>query len=81
MLKLGLGFVGLPSTLQLRGTGISPRAGGKAFSLFGASLVAGIAVLGRLVDAGLDNLVLASAGVGLPLVAAATVGVGSGSAR
>ena len=34
MLMLGLGFVGLHSTLQLRGTEISSTARGKAFSLF-----------------------------------------------
>jgi YNFM family putative membrane transporter len=44
MLMLGLGFVGLHSTLQLRGTEISPAARGKAFSLFAFNLFTGIAV-------------------------------------
>lgn len=85
MLLLGLGFVGLHSTLQLRGTEISPAARGKAFSLFAFNLFTGIAVgtavLGRLVDAGLDNLMLAIAGIGLALVGAATAGVRFGSSR
>lgn len=76
MLILGLGFVGLHSTLQLRGTEISSTARGKAFSLFAFNLFAGIAVgtaiLGRLVDAGRDNLMLAISGLGLALVGAAT---------
>lgn len=85
MLMLGLGFVGLHSTLQLRGTEISPAARGKAFSLFAFNLFTGIAVgtavLGRLVDAGLDDLMLAIAGIGLALVGAATAGVRFGSSR
>jgi MFS transporter, YNFM family, putative membrane transport protein len=76
MLALGFGFVGLHSTLQLRGTEISSTARGKAFSLFAFNLFAGIAVgtavFGRLVDAGRDNLMLAISGVGLALVGAAT---------
>jgi len=56
MLLLGLGFVGLPTTLQLRGTEISPAARGKAFSLFAFNLFAGIGRRNRgarrLVDAG-----------------------------
>jgi predicted MFS family arabinose efflux permease len=85
MLMLGLGFVGLHSTLQLRATEISSLARGKAFSLFAFNLFTGIAVgtavLGRLVDAGHDNLMLALAGMGLALVGAATAGVRFGSAR
>lgn len=85
MLMLGLGFVGLHSTLQLRATEISSLARGKAFSLFAFNLFTGIAVgtavLGRLVDAGLDNLMLALAGMGLALVGAATAGVRFGGAR
>lgn len=77
MLMLGFGFVGLHSTLQLRGTEISPTARGKAFSLFAFNLFTGIAVgtavLGRLVDAGLDDLMLGISGVGLALVGAAAV--------
>jgi predicted MFS family arabinose efflux permease len=76
MLMLGLGFVGLHSTLQLRATEISSAARGKAFSLFAFNLFTGIAigtaVLGRLVDAGRDDLMLAISGVGLALVGAAT---------
>jgi predicted MFS family arabinose efflux permease len=79
MLMLGLGFVGLHSTLQLRGTEISSTARGKAFSLFAFNLFTGIAVgtavLGRLVDAGLDDTMLAVSGVGLALVAAAAASV------
>jgi predicted MFS family arabinose efflux permease len=85
MLMLGLGFVGLHSTLQLRATEISSLARGKAFSLFAFHLFTGIAVgtavLGRLVDTGLDNLMLALAGMGLTLVGAATAGVRFGGAR
>ncbi|MDO8479921.1 MAG: MFS transporter [Candidatus Rokubacteria bacterium] len=79
MLMLGLGFVGLHSTLQLRGTEISSTARGKAFSLFAFNLFTGIAVgtavLGRLVDAGLDDTMLAVSGVGLALVGAAAASV------
>ena len=77
MLLLGLGFVGLHTTLQLRGTEISPAARGKAFSLFAFSLFAGIAtgtaVLGRLVDAGNYEVLFAVAGLGL-------IGIGIGTA-
>lgn len=80
MLPLGLGYAGLHTTLQLRGTEISPTARGKAFSLFAFSLfvglAAGAAVLGRLVDAGLDDLMLAVCGIGLILV-----GAGAAQAR
>lgn len=84
MLMLGLGFVGLHSTLQLRGTEISPLARGKAFSLFAFNLFTGVAVgtavLGRLVDAGRDNLMLAIAGIGLACVGTLTAGVRFGRA-
>ncbi|MEI8189393.1 MAG: MFS transporter, partial [candidate division NC10 bacterium] len=77
MLLLGLGFVGLHTTLQLRGTEISPAARGKAFSLFAFSLFAGIAtgtaVLGRLVDGGNYEVLFAVAGLGL-------IGIGIGTA-
>ena len=77
MLFLGLGFVGLHTTLQLRGTEISPAARGKAFSLFAFSLFAGIAagtaVLGRLVDAGNYEVLFTVAGLGL-------IGIGIGTA-
>ncbi len=77
MLLLGLGFVGLHTTLQLRGTEISPASRGKAFSLFVFNLFCGIsigtAVLGRLVDAGSYELLFTLAGLGL-------VGIGAGTA-
>lgn len=83
MLMLGLGFVGLHSTLQLRATEISSIARGKAFSLFAFNLFTGIsvgtAVLGRLVDAGRDSLMLAISGAGLALVGAATASARQGS--
>lgn len=77
MLLLGLGFVGLHTTLQLRGTEIGGAAArGKAFSLFAFNLFAGMstgtAVLGRLVDAGLYETLFAIVGVGL-------IGVGLGT--
>ena len=67
---LGLGCVGLHSTLQLRGTEIGgPADRGKAFSLFAFNLFAGIAagtaVLGRLVDAGSYEAIFVVAGTGL----------------
>jgi predicted MFS family arabinose efflux permease len=74
MLILGLGYVGLHSTLQVRGTEISATARGKAFSLFAFSLFAGVAagtaLLGRLVDAGRDDTMLGISGVGLALTGA-----------
>jgi len=76
MLTLGLGFVGLHTTLQLRGTEISPTARGKAFSLFAFTLFAGIAtgtaVLGRLVDAGHYEVLFAISGIGLILIGLGT---------
>ncbi|HSB43118.1 MAG TPA: MFS transporter [Methylomirabilota bacterium] len=76
MLLLGLGFVGLHTTLQVYGTEISQAARGKAFSLFPASLSAGMAagtaVMGPLVDAGGERLVLAICGVGLVAAGAVT---------
>lgn len=82
MLALGLGFVGLHSTLQLRGTEISPAARGKAFSLFAFNLFAGIAagtaLFGRLVDAGRDDTMLAISGTGLALVGATAAAVKQG---
>lgn len=75
MLPLGLGFVALHTTLQVRGTEISPANRGKAFSLFAFSLFAGIAggtaALGRLVDAGRENAMLAVSALGLFTVGAA----------
>lgn len=77
MLLLGLGFVGLHTTLQLRGTEIGGAAArGKAFSLFAFNLFTGMstgtAVLGRLVDAGHYEALFAIVGVGL-------IGVGLGT--
>jgi predicted MFS family arabinose efflux permease len=78
MLLLGLGFVGLHTTLQLRGTEIGgPAARGKAFSLFAFNLFVGISVgaalLGRLVDAGNFEALFVIVGVGL-------IGIGLGTA-
>jgi predicted MFS family arabinose efflux permease len=74
MLALGLGFVALHTTLQLRGTEINPAARGKAFSLFAFSLFAGsatgTALLGLLVDRGWHEATLALAGIGLIVVGA-----------
>jgi predicted MFS family arabinose efflux permease len=85
MLPLGLGFVALHTTLQVRGTEISTANRGKAFSLVAFSLFAGIAVgtaaLGRLVDAGHENLMLAISAVGLFTVGAATARFGRRGAR
>ena len=77
MLLLGLGFVGLHTTLQLRGTEIGGAAArGKAFSLFAFNLFTGMstgtAVLGRLVDAGHYEALFAIVGAGL-------IGVGLGT--
>jgi predicted MFS family arabinose efflux permease len=76
MLLLGMGFVGLHTTLQVYGTEISQAARGKAFSLFPASLFSGMAVgtavMGPLVDAGGERIVLAVSGVGLAVVGAVT---------
>ena len=69
MLILGFGFAGLHTTLQLRGTELSPTSRGTAFALFAFSLFAGIAVgtaaLGRLVDMGSYEVVFWLAGLGL----------------
>jgi predicted MFS family arabinose efflux permease len=79
MLLLGLGNVGLHTTLQVYGTEISQVARGKAFSLFPASLFAGMAVgtavMGSLVDAGGERIVLAVSGVGLAGVGIITAGI------
>jgi predicted MFS family arabinose efflux permease len=78
MLLLGLGLVGLHTTLQVHGTEISQAARGKAFSLFPFSLFAGVATgtaaMGQLVDAGAERIMLALSAVGL-------VGVGLVAAR
>jgi predicted MFS family arabinose efflux permease len=76
MVTLGLGFVCLHTTLQLRATEISVAARGKAFSLFIFCLFSGIsagsAVFGRLVDAGRYEAMFAIAGIGLISVGLAT---------
>jgi predicted MFS family arabinose efflux permease len=79
MLVLGLGLVGLHTTLQVYATEISQAARGKAFSLFPASLFSGMAVgtavMGPLVDAGGERIVLAISGVGLTGVGIITAGI------
>jgi predicted MFS family arabinose efflux permease len=76
MFVLGAGFVSLHTTLQLRGTELSPTARGKAFALFVFSLFtgtsAGTATLGRLVDAGHYDAMFIVGAAGLILVGAAT---------
>ena len=75
---LGLGFVALHTTLQLRGTEISSAARGKAFSLFACSLFLGIATgsaaFGWLANGGHYEAMFAIAGLGL-------IGVGFATAR
>ncbi|MHB9098817.1 MAG: MFS transporter, partial [Syntrophales bacterium] len=76
MFILGLGYLCLHSTLQVRGTEISSTARGKAFSLFAFNLFGGIAigsaVFGWLVDAGRYEVLFAIAGAGLIGVGFAT---------
>jgi predicted MFS family arabinose efflux permease len=76
MLLMGLGYVSLHTTLQVRGTEISSTARGKAFSLFTLTLfsgmAAGSAAFGRLVDAGRYDAMFVIAGVGLIAVGLAT---------
>lgn len=76
MFILGLGYLCLHSTLQVRGTEISSTARGKAFSLFAFNLFGGIsigsAVFGSLVDAGRYEVLFAIAGAGLIGVGFAT---------
>jgi predicted MFS family arabinose efflux permease len=76
MFILGLGYLCLHSTLQVRGTEISSTARGKAFSLFAFNLFGGIsigsAVFGSLVDAGRYEWLFAIAGAGLIGVGFAT---------
>lgn len=73
---MGLGYVGLHTTLQLRGTEISPAARGKAFSLFAFTLFSGVAVgsalFGRLVDMGRYETMFIIAGIGLIVIGLAT---------
>lgn len=80
MLVLGVGFVGLHTTLQLRATEISPAARGKAFSLFAFFLFAGVSAgtagLGRLVDRGGDRAMLAIVGIGLGVIGLGTAAGG-----
>lgn len=76
MLLMGLGYVSLHTTLQLRGTEIHPGARGKAFSLFAFTLFSGIAagsaLFGKLVDAGRYETVFVIAGIGLIAIGWAT---------
>jgi predicted MFS family arabinose efflux permease len=69
MLVLGFGYAGLHTTLQLRGTELSPTSRGTAFALFAFSLFAGVAIgtasLGRLVDMGSYEAGFGVAGLGL----------------
>ena len=73
---MGLGYVSLHTTLQVRGTEISPAARGKAFSLFAFTLFSGIAVgsalFGRLVDAGRYETMFVIAGIGLIVIGLVT---------
>jgi len=81
MLLLGAGVVCLHTTLQLRGTEISPTARGKAFALFGVSLflgvAAGTALLGRLADLGRYGLMFWLAGLSLVLIGLGTAWSGA----
>jgi predicted MFS family arabinose efflux permease len=76
MFLMGLGYVSLHTTLQLRGTEIHPAARGKAFSLFAFTLFSGIAtgsaLFGRLVDAGRYDTMFVIAGFGLIAIGLAT---------
>jgi predicted MFS family arabinose efflux permease len=85
MLLQGFGFVCLHTTLQLRGTEISPAARGKAFALFAFSLFTGIsigtALLGRLADAGHYEAMFALAGLGLAAIGLATARSPAAGAR
>jgi predicted MFS family arabinose efflux permease len=76
MFLMGLGYVSLHTTLQLRGTEIHPTARGKAFSLFVFMLFSGIAtgsaLFGRLVDAGRYETIFVIAGIGLIAIGLAT---------
>jgi predicted MFS family arabinose efflux permease len=76
MLGMGLGYVSLHTTLQLRGTEIHPGARGKAFSLFAFTLFSGIAtgsaLFGKLVDAGRYETIFVIAGIGLIAIGLAT---------
>jgi predicted MFS family arabinose efflux permease len=82
MLLLGLGFIGLHTTLQVYATEISQAARGKAFSLFPASLFSGVAagtaVMGPLVDAGGERVMLAVCGVGIGAVGVVTARIRRG---
>jgi YNFM family putative membrane transporter len=73
---MGLGYVGLHTTLQVRATEISPAARGKAFSLFAFTLFTGIAagsaLFGRLVDAERYETMFVVAGIGLILIGLVT---------
>jgi predicted MFS family arabinose efflux permease len=72
LFAIGVGFTGVHSTLQTRGTELVPGARGKAFSLFALGYfvggAAGTAALGRLVDAGRLDLAMILCGAGLAAV-------------
>ena len=72
LFAIGVGFTGVHSTLQTRGTELVPGARGKAFSLFALGYfvggAAGTAALGRLVDAGRLDLAMVLCGAGLAAV-------------
>lgn len=76
LFSMGLGYVSLHTTLQVRGTEISPAARGKAFALFAFTLFAGIAagsaLFGRLVDAGRYETMFVIVGIGLIVIGFAT---------
>jgi predicted MFS family arabinose efflux permease len=76
LFSMGLGYVSLHTTLQVRATEISPAARGKAFSLFSFTLFAGIAagsaLFGRLVDAGRYETMFVIAGIGLIVIGLVT---------
>jgi MFS transporter, YNFM family, putative membrane transport protein len=76
MFLMGIGYVSLHTTLQVRGTEISPAARGKAFSLFAFTLFSGMAIgsaaLGRLVDAGHYETMFVIAGIGLIIIGLVT---------
>jgi predicted MFS family arabinose efflux permease len=76
MFVMGLGFVSLHTTLQVRGTEIHPAARGKAFSMFAFMLFAGTAtgsaLFSRLVDAGRYETTFLIAGIVLIAIGIAT---------
>lgn len=84
LFMMGLGYVSLHTTLQVRGTEINPAARGRAFSLFAFTLFTGIAagsaLLGRLVDAGRYETMFVIVGIGLIVTGLVTTLAPPGSA-